>query len=455
MSDSSLSDVPIGLDDIGLDEVNEPTLPTLIPSLYLPPPRTMLPPSSSPLFVKNLYRRTLLDTTPPTIRVICSQPNCGYSPQPLVFLDKSTSNLWKHYTQKHPQISFSMRKNDQLQAASSPSSSSSFFELKKTTAKQPVNASKYRDLLLQFVVSNNLSLRLVDSLSFRQIIQFLSPITLSVSARTLHRDLQRRFSLCCAQLQAELHSHIANGGRICLTTDSWSARNYTEYSAVTAHWINSKWQQKSNLLDVIHLKEPIHSGEYLASQLYAVTDDMGITGAIFTCTRDNASANTVMLAKYKRLASNHSTSTQQPWTFTVKEGDVRCIAHIINIAVQHALKTLKADPSAEAETYRCEQGAARIPRTVDSHTEVMNTLAKLRRHIYVFRNRRLWKDALQKQTMVAGLKVQQLSLDMPVRWNSTYKMLETASKLRVPITAICASQQWDISMRDIALNAND
>jgi hypothetical protein len=55
--------------------------------------------------------------------------------------------------------------------------------------------------------------------------------------------------------------------------------------------------------------------------------------------------------------------------------------------------------------------------------------------------------------MVAGLKVQQLSLDMPVRWNSTYKMLEIATKLRVPITAICASQQWDISMRDIALNA--
>ena len=86
---------------------------------------------------------------------------------------------------------------------------------------------------------------------------------------------------------------------------------------------------------------------------------------------------------------------------------------------------------------------------------VMNTLAKLWRHIYVFRNRRLWKDALQKQTMVAGLKVQKLSLDMPVCWNSTYKMLETATKLRVPITAICALQQWDINIRDIALNAND
>jgi hypothetical protein len=47
-----------------------------------------------------------------------------------------------------------------------------------------------------------------------------------------------------------------------------------------------------------------------------------ITGAVFTCTRDNASANTVMLAEYEKLASERQASIQQPWKFTVKEGDV-------------------------------------------------------------------------------------------------------------------------------------
>jgi hypothetical protein len=209
------------------------------------------------------------------------------------------------------------------------------------------------------------------------------------------------------------------------------------------------------LLDVIHLQEPIHSGEYLAEQLAAVTDSMAITGAIFTCTRDNGSSNTVMLSEYEKLASNTQTSTQQPWTFTVKEGDVRCIAHIINLAVQAALKSLKADPDAETETYRCEQGAARIPLARDSQGEVMNALAKLRRHIYVFRNRRAWKDALQRQVKAAGLKPQQLSLDMPVRWNSTHHMLDIALKLQIPITAVCTTQQLDISMKDIALTTED
>jgi hypothetical protein len=165
---------------------------------------------------------------------------------------------------------------------------------------------------------------------------------------------------------------------------------------------------------------------------------LGITGAVFTCTRDNASANTVMLADEK-IARGQEVTTQQPWTFRVKEGDVRCIAHIINIAVQDALKTLKAAPAEQAESYRCEQGAARIPTSSESNIEVKNTLGKLRRHTYVFRNRRQWKDALQRQTVAAGLKKLQLSLDMPVWWNSTYEMVSTVIKLQTPITAICAT----------------
>ena len=179
-----------------------------------------------------------------------------------------------------------------------------------------------------------------------------------------------------------------SGGRISITTDTWTARNYTEYAAVTGHWINEKWQHRCVLLDVIHLQEPIHSGEYLARELAAVTDSFEITGAIFTCTRDNASTNTVMLAEYEKLASEGWPTIQQPWKFTVKEGDVRCIAHIIHIAVQAALKSLKASPDTETEAYWCEQGCARIPQRIDSSTEVSAALEKLRRHIYVFRNRR-------------------------------------------------------------------
>ena len=126
--------------------------------------------------------------------------------------------------------------------------------------------------------------------------------------------------------------------------DAWPARNYQDYAAVTAHWINANWQHNSKVLDVAHLSEPIHTGEYLAEKLLEVTDSYGVTKAIFTVTRDNTSVNTVMLKKLKSVAAEGEECSQQQWPFTVREGDVRCMAHIINLAVQAALRTFRADP---------------------------------------------------------------------------------------------------------------
>ena len=170
---------------------------------------------------------------------------------------------------------------------------------------------------------------------------------------------------------------------------------------------------RNTILDVIHLQEPIHSGEYLAKQMINVTDDYSITPAIFTVTRDNASTNTTMLLEYEKLASAQPVTLKQPWAYTAKAGDVRCIGHIINIAVQAALASLKATPDERVEAYRLEIRAARIPTVTEN--EIVTVLAKLRRHIYVFRNRRGWKDALKNQCKAASIKVRQLTLDMPVR----------------------------------------
>jgi hypothetical protein len=469
MSDSSLSDAltdieaPISYEELSLPPLNtsiSPLSTSRTPVNLQLPPRRSLPVTKTSLFSAKLYSRLLLETEPSTIQYECLQPSCGYKPPPQLATQNSTGNLWLHYKRKHPaleQLHNNKNSNIAISSASS-SNSSSFFEprqLLKPTLKPALHQAKYRELLIQFIVSNNLSLSIVESYTYRQLIHFLSPTTLSISTTTVSRELLRQFSYYRGQLITELDSHIKNGGRISITTDAWSARNYTQFAAVTGHWINDKWQQRSVLLDVIHLKEPIHSGEYLAEELQTVTDGLGITRAVFTCTRDNASVNNVMLSEFEKLAQAYPTSSQQPWTFTVKEGDVRCIAHIINLAVQATLKALKADPSAEINDYRCELGAARIPHTVESNTEIMITLAKLRRHIYVFRNRRQWSDALRRQTLAASLKPRQLTLDMLIRWNSTYHMLTTAKYLRDPITAVCATQTLDLSMREIALTLED
>jgi hypothetical protein len=221
MSDSSLSDIPTELKGYNsYDTYNEPSLPTLPPTpihiqqdinptrLRLQPPGRMLPPTSSVLFTKLLYSRLILDSNPPTVKMTCLQPDCGYSPTPQLLSQTSTGNLWKHYTQKHPTVAYTT-KGHKITPSSPSSSASSFFEprnqqVQPTQAQASNSRTKYRELLLSFVVSNNLSLRLIESYSFHQLVQFLSPSTLSISSRTLHRELQRQFSYHRGLLQLEL-----------------------------------------------------------------------------------------------------------------------------------------------------------------------------------------------------------------------------------------------------------
>ena len=146
-------------------------------------------------------------------------------------------------------------------------------------------------------------------------------------------------------LKLQLIQHMELGGRISLTTDAWSARNYSDYAAITVHWIDLDWQMKSCILDVVHLGDPGHTGEYLGKKLIEVTDDFGITPAICAVTRDNAAPNNLMLERMEKDANRgFEYLVHQPWPFKVDEGDVRCMAHIINLAVQSALKSLKASP---------------------------------------------------------------------------------------------------------------
>ena len=101
---------------------------------------------------------------------------------------------------------------------------------------------------------------------------------------------------------------------------------------------------------MIHLEEPVHSGEYLARELLHVTNAFGITGSVFTITRDNAKPNDSMLACFESGNNNVHFTSLQPWGFTRKEADVRCMAHILNLAVQDALKSINATPE-EVQQY--------------------------------------------------------------------------------------------------------
>ena len=61
---------------------------------------------------------------------------------------------------------------------------------------------------------------------------------------------------------------------------------------------------------------------------------------IMVCTTDSASNNDTLMAAIEKMCRSQNID------FTKKNNHVRCLAHVINLAVQDALKVLKAENAA-------------------------------------------------------------------------------------------------------------
>jgi hypothetical protein len=301
-----------------------------------------LKPTGSFMFkgVHPLYSRHVLEDEHHKMEIRCTQPDCNHKKK----IDRilhGTNNYRTHYHKEHPGIPTSESDATaklKAQANAAGNAEKSFFA--KPVSDQ-THDQRYRDLLLQWVIKNNLSFAIVDQPETRALFSFLSPATKQISRTTLMRDLKQRYEAGEAAVQTKLQDHIATGGRIALTTDGWAGNNKLDYIAVTGHIIHkATGKMESLLLDIIELTNPVHDGLYLAQKLLEVTDRLQITCAIMSVTRDNASPNNTMLDEFEAVvasqweAMNELDQARFCCKFNRKDGDVRCIAHIYNIAVQ-------------------------------------------------------------------------------------------------------------------------
>ena len=307
----------------------------------LPPARRVqtkpIKPTSSYMFtgLHPLYRREVIPGDNEHMTIYCTVKGCTkFIPKVIKRALSGTNNYKSHYHRWHSGIPTCLEEED-LQKAANPSQP--FF---RTAESEQTENERYRDLLLLFITKNNLSFSLVDQPETRALFTFLNPKIKQISRRTLRKDIQLRYEEGEAIQKKKLESHVNAGGRIALTTDGWSGNNKLDYEAVTAHYKTIAGDHESLLLDIIELTDPSHTGSYLCKKLLEVTDRMEISHAVISVTRDNAAPNDTMLYEYEAtIAERYDEMGVRDQAyffcrFNRVEGDVRCCAHIYNIAVQ-------------------------------------------------------------------------------------------------------------------------
>ena len=158
-----------------------------------------------------------------------------------------------------------------------------------------------------------------------------------------------------------------------------------------------------------------HSGEHLATILVKVLEDYNIVDKLHCITSDNASNNLNMVKEVERLLEECDIE----WDHT--KYHIPCITHVINIAVQKFLASIKSDCLEDGTT----------PSTASSHglkfSDIVAKACTIAKSIRA--SPQHWK---QFQLICETYKIQPLKIyiDVATRWNSTHRMLERCIFLR-------------------------
>lgn len=273
-----------------------------------------------------------------------------------------------------------------------------------TIPAQPIGGFSdegFRQRMVHFLVDTNSSFRLVESSAFRELLRYLNPRAIATTRKTIVRELHRQYAAMLPRVRSQLASQIQSNGLIHLTLDAWTAGNRTPYLGITGHWLDSNFVLHDLVLDFIQLHGS-HTAENLALAVMDSINTYGIEGSVGCITCDNASVNSAMCKYLEKNLLN----------WTKRDCHVRCMAHIINLAVQRLLKHFRGealesegdmagDINEDPDRFELSPGAV---------------LKKVRRVVSKLRaSTNLW-EALQKEAQAIGLKCLNPILDMKVRY---------------------------------------
>jgi hypothetical protein len=156
-------------------------------------------------------------------------------------------------------------------------------------------ARKYDNVVVDFVIGGDISLRAVGGMQFKELLQFLTNGYSSLSTCTILRRIMEPYLIVGPLLVAFFSSLNVV---ISLTLDGWSSRNLKGFYVVTTHWIDTVMTKlKSLLLTIIDVANGHGVGVRVAKALFEHLKGMGLNllPKLLNVVNDNGSDATVVV----------------------------------------------------------------------------------------------------------------------------------------------------------------
>uniref|UniRef100_A0A803MMK8 Uncharacterized protein n=1 Tax=Chenopodium quinoa TaxID=63459 RepID=A0A803MMK8_CHEQI len=250
--------------------------------------------------------------------------------------------------------------------------------------------NELRNEILNFIVEGGHSFTMVEEQGFRRMMKRATPKFIPFGRATTKRDLLKAYVLERDKL-IDLLSNVSV--RICLTTDNGkSIHTRQHFIFVTSHFVDDSWKLCKKILRFRALAPP-YDGISIANEICMFLCQWKLDDRILSITVDNATYNDAMISCLKRRLVPRGGLSCGETLF-----HVWCCAHIINLIVQKGL------------------------------TCISGILDKIRSFIkLIIKSSHRSEEFYDCAEKIFHLDVKRkLNLDMHVRWNSTYKMLDTS-----------------------------
>lgn len=357
------------------------------PAPELPPPPLSF--YSEDLF--ELHFKKVLDLAPATageLRITCNYCDRVYKFK----AGEGYGTLVHHLYTKHSDEII----NQSEPATSSEGSTGSFPSIFR------YSHSRAKKAIAKLICSMSLPFDFAASDSFEETMKHFNPHAKKISRSEIIQEiieLVRESRLVLINDFANLSSNVS----IC--SDVWSdRRKESHFIEISTHWVDETWTLHKRLISHRYISSR-HTATNISRKIRTVLKKYGLVGKVFSISFDNDSANTAGLESLVNVC--------RPCT-GARFFYVRRLSNILNACVRDALKTLEdeIDPIRNAISYMF---------TDSSSTQEWARFCKQN-----------------------GLPPKYFWIDMPSRWNSTYKLLNDTYQYREVLCAFFVKQQYDI-----------
>ncbi|CAI5516499.1 unnamed protein product [Closterium sp. Naga37s-1] len=148
-------------------------------------------------------------------------------------------------------------------------------------------------------------------------------------------------------LQSAIAEMLAKEGelgcKVSITIDMWTAPNNKAWLVVIGQWIDENFQLRTMVLEFCEMLGR-HGGREMAQVVEETVVQWGLEGRCIGVTTDNTSSN---IAAFRRMSEEGGGQC-----FFNSRMHFRCLAHVINLAVQAALSGLSKTDKKKVESLR-------------------------------------------------------------------------------------------------------